>query len=124
MKKLNVVLADDAPFIRDILRQIFTRAGHEVVGEAENGEQAVKIVREKKPDVVIMDIVMPLKSGVQATKEIKAFAPDLPVIACSTLDQENMLMKVMEAGAVEFINKPFDVKRVLETVEKVCGGKK
>lgn len=124
MKKLNVLLVDDAPFIRDILKQIFIRAGHTIVGEAENGEDAVRLAKEKSPDLVIMDIVMPVKSGVQATKEIKDFAPNIKVIACSTLDQENMLMKVMEAGAIEFINKPFDVKQVIAIVEKVFGGTK
>lgn len=122
MKKLNVVIADDAPFIREILRQIFVKAGHSVVGEAENGDQVIEEVKKKNPDLVIMDIVMPIKSGVQATKEIKEFAPQTKVIACSTLDQENMLMKVMEAGAEEFINKPFDVKQVMQIVDKVFGG--
>jgi two-component system chemotaxis response regulator CheY len=122
MKKLNVVLADDAPFIRDILKQLLTRQGHTVVGEAENGEQALRIALEKNPDLVIMDIVMPLMSGVQATKEIKEKNPKIKIVACSTLDQENMLTKIIEAGAEDFISKPFDVKNVMTIIEKVCGG--
>ncbi|MBK9293479.1 MAG: response regulator [Oligoflexia bacterium] len=122
MKKLNVLLVDDAVFIREILRQIFVKAGHTVIGEAEDGEMAVKMAKEKNPDVVIMDIVLPIKSGVQATKEIREAMPNIKVIACSTLDQENMLMKIMEAGAHDFINKPFDVQKVLTSIEKVCGG--
>ncbi len=119
MRKLNVLLVDDAPFVRDILRQIFTKGGHTVVGEAENGIEAVDKALKLKPDLIIMDIVMPLKSGVQATIEIKELHPEIRVIACSTLDQENMLLKVMEAGAEAFINKPFDVKQVNDVVAKL-----
>ena len=100
MNKLNVLIVDDAPFIRDILKHILVRSGHVVIGEAEDGVQAVAMALEKKPDLVIMDIVMPNMTGVQATKEILAKLPKTKVIACSTLDQDNMLMKVMEAGGV------------------------
>lgn len=124
MKKLNVLLVDDAVFIREILRQIFVKAGHTIIGEAEDGDMAVKIAKEKNPDVIIMDIVLPIKSGVQATKEIREAMPDIKIIACSTLDQENMLMKIMDAGAHDFINKPFDIQKVITAVEKVCGGEK
>jgi two-component system chemotaxis response regulator CheY len=122
MKKLNVLLVDDAAFIREILRQIFVKAGHTIVGEAEDGETAVKLAKEKAPDVVIMDIVLPIKSGVQATKEIRQEMPHIKIVACSTLDQENMLMKIMEAGAHEYINKPFDPQKVVLIVEKLCQG--
>src|SRR3954468_7025778 len=107
MTKHNVLIVDDAPFIRDILRHIVKRAGHEVVGEAEDGEEAVTMALAKKPDLIIMDIVMPNKSGIQATKEILELLPETKVIACSTIDQEMMMMKAMESGAVEFIHKPF-----------------
>src|ERR1700679_451709 len=82
VNKLTVLIVDDAPFIRDILRRLLTRAGHEVVGEAEDGVQAVAMATEKKPQLVIMDIVMPRMSGVQATKEILASLPETKVIAC------------------------------------------
>ena len=101
-----MLLVDDAPFIRDILRQIVVRGGHAVVGEAEDGVQAVALATEKKPDLIIMDIVMPHMSGVQATKEILSKLPHTKIIACSTVDQDNVLMKVMEAGAVEYIKNP------------------
>jgi two-component system, chemotaxis family, chemotaxis protein CheY len=119
VKKLNIVIADDAPFIRDILKRIVDRAGHTVVGEAEDGAQALALALEHKPDLVIMDIVMPAMSGVQATKEILAALPDTKVIACSTIDQDTMLMKVMEAGAVEYIKKPFSAPYVINTIERV-----
>lgn len=118
-KSLKVVIVDDAPFVREALEEILVRAGHQVVGRAENGEQAVSQCLATKPDVVIMDIVMPIKSGVQATKEIRAALPETRVIACSTVDQEIMLMKAVEAGANDFITKPFKVEEVLERIKKV-----
>jgi two-component system chemotaxis response regulator CheY len=117
--KIDVVVADDAPFVRDVLRAIITKAGHRVVGEAENGEQAVQVVLEKQPHVVIMDIVMPKMSGVQATREILKILPKTRVIACSTLDQENMMVKAIESGAVDFIHKPFNAKDVIKIIERV-----
>jgi two-component system, chemotaxis family, chemotaxis protein CheY len=119
VKKLNVLIVDDAPFIRDILRHIIKKAGHHVVGEAEDGAQAVEKALSLKPDLVIMDIVMPLKTGVQATREILEKLPETKVIACSTLDQDNMLMKAMEAGAVEYIKKPFNAPDVIKIIEAV-----
>jgi two-component system chemotaxis response regulator CheY len=117
--KLNVLIVDDAPFIREVLRHILTKSGHKVVGEAEDGEEAVLKAQELRPDLVIMDIVMPRKSGVQATKEIAVLLPQAKIIACSTVDQDTMLMKVMEAGAHDFIKKPFNAKEVIGIIEKV-----
>ena len=121
--KAKILIVDDAPFIRDVLRHILTRAGHQVVGEAEDGVQAVQMAIELKPDLIIMDIVMPLKGGVQATKEILEQLPKTKVIACSTVDQDTMLMKVMEAGALEYIKKPFHALEVVKIIEKVMGEK-
>ena len=119
MKNLKILIVDDAPFIRDGLRRILTKAGYQVVGEADDGEKAVQMAWETKPDLVIMDIVMPLKSGVQATKEILMKNPKVKIIACSTVDQATMLMRIMEAGAKEFINKPFNADDVVRIIEKV-----
>ena len=119
MKNLKILIVDDAPFIRDGLRRILTKAGYQVVGEADDGEKAVQMAWETKPDLVIMDIVMPLKSGVQATKEILMKNPKVKIIACSTVDQATMLMRIMEAGAKEFINKPFNADDVVCIIEKV-----
>ena len=118
-RSLRVLIVDDAPFIRDILRHILKRGGHEVVGEAEDGVQAIEMATQHQPDLIIMDIVMPQKSGVQATKEILEILPNTKVIACSTVDQDTMLMKVMEAGAVEYIKKPFHATEVIKIIDKV-----
>jgi two-component system, chemotaxis family, chemotaxis protein CheY len=119
MAGLNVLIVDDAPFIREVLRQIIAKAGHTVVGEAENGEEAVRMALEMKPELVIMDIVMPLKSGVQATKEIAAALPHTKVVACSTVDQNIMLIKALEAGASEYITKPFSPGDVIKVINKI-----
>jgi two-component system chemotaxis response regulator CheY len=120
MKILKILIADDAPFVRDIFRHIMKRAGHEVVAEANDGNEAVAMALEKKPDLIIMDIVMPNKSGIEATKEIKELLPLTKIIACSTIDQENMILKAMESGAVEFIQKPFNASEVIKIIERVC----
>ena len=116
---LKVVIVDDASFIREVLEEILVRAGHQVVGQAENGEQAVHLCLATKPDLIIMDIVMPLKSGIQATKEILEQMPTVKILACSTVDQEIMLMKALEAGAHDYISKPFKGPEVLEIISKV-----
>lgn len=123
MKNLNVLIADDAPFIREILRKIFLKLGHSVLAEAENGVEAVAQAQKHNPDLIVMDIVMPLKSGIEATIEIKKVLPHIKIIACSTLDQETMLLKVMEAGADGFINKPFDVKQIQNILDKLNNSK-
>ena len=122
MLKQNVMIVDDAPYVRDILRHILQRAGHQVVGEAADGEEAVAMAKDVRPDLIIMDIVMPNKSGIQATKEILEFLPSVKVIACSTIDQENMMMKAMESGAVEFIHKPFHANDVIKIINRVFEG--
>lgn len=119
MTRLDVLIVDDAPFIRDVLRHILAKAGHKIVGEAENGEQAVEMALEKKPQLVIMDIVMPLKSGIQATKEIMEALPQTKVIMCSTVDQNIMLTKSLEAGASEYITKPFNAGDVVKIINKI-----
>ena len=118
---LKVVIVDDAPFIREVLNDVLVRAGHQVVAQAENGEEAVKVCMTHNPDVVLMDIVMPIKSGIQATKEILEKAPHIKIVAMSTVDQEVMLMRAVEAGAHDFINKPFKGDQVLAVISKVLG---
>ena len=127
MSKLDVLVADDAPFIRDVLKHILVKAGHRVVAEAEDGEQAVALAEKHKPHLIIMAIVMPRMSGIEAANEIVGRNPKLKVIACSTLDPETMLMKAMDSGCVDFINKPFHAADVIKIIDKIFsepGGKK
>jgi two-component system chemotaxis response regulator CheY len=110
------VIVDDAPFIREVLQHVFAGSEVEVVGEARDGDEAVEIVRKLSPDVVLMDIVMPRKSGVQATLEILKEQPQIKIIACSTLEQNSMVMKAVEAGCCNYITKPFKAEDVLTAV--------
>jgi two-component system, chemotaxis family, chemotaxis protein CheY len=120
-RSLKVVIVDDAPFIREVLNEILLRAGHQVVGFAENGEQAVEAALKLKPELIVMDIVMPLKSGIQATIEILKELPQTKIIACTTVDQEIMMMRAVEAGAHDYITKPFKGDQVIKIIEKVFG---
>ena len=121
MATKRVLIVDDAVFMRNMIRDIFTGGGFEVVGEAANGLEAVEKFRELKPDLVTMDIVMPFKSGIEATREIVAAAPDAIVVMCSALGQESLVMEAIEAGATDFIVKPFKEDEVLAIVRKVLG---
>ena len=118
---LKVLIVDDALFMRNMLREIFVKAGFEIVGEAGDGVAAVEAYRRLQPDLVTMDIVMPLKSGVEALEEIGREDPDACVVMCSALGQESLVIEAVRAGARDFIVKPFKEQRVLEVVRRVTG---
>jgi two-component system chemotaxis response regulator CheY len=121
MSKTRVLVVDDAIFMRNMIKDIFTSAGYEVVGEAQHGIEAVEKYKELKPDITTMDIVMPYKSGIEATREILKGDTDAVVIMCSALGQESLVMEAIEAGASDFIVKPFRAEDVLAVVRKVTG---
>jgi two-component system chemotaxis response regulator CheY len=113
---IKLVIVDDAPFIREVLRHIFINSEIQIVGEAQDGEEAVAVVRQTRPDVVLMDIVMPRKSGIEAAGDIVRELPKTKVIACSTVDQNSMVMRALEAGCCNYITKPFKAEDVLKAV--------
>jgi two-component system chemotaxis response regulator CheY len=115
----RVLVVDDAAFMRMMLKDILTKAGHEVVGEAANGVEAVEKYKELRPDVVTMDITMPEMNGIDAIKEIKKIDPNATVIVCSAMGQQAMVIEAIQAGAKDFIVKPFQPARVIEAVQKV-----
>ena len=117
----RVLIVDDAVFMRNMIKDIFSGGGFEVVGEAANGLEAVDRWRELKPDLTTMDIVMPFKSGIEATREIVARDPKALIVMCSALGQESLVMEAIEAGASDFIVKPFKAEDVLAVVKKVLG---
>src|SRR5512135_643718 len=117
----KVLIVDDAVFMRSMIRDIFASGGFEVVGEAANGLEAVEKFKQLKPDLTTMDIVMPFKSGIEATREIVKADPDAVVVMCSALGQESLVMEAIEAGASDFIVKPFKAEDVLTVVKKVLG---
>ena len=103
----NILISDDAAFMRMMVKNILTGAGYNVIGEAADGEQAVKLYKELNPDLVTMDITMPNVDGIQALKDIKAFNPSAKVIMCSAMGQQAMVLEAIQAGARDFIVKPF-----------------
>jgi two-component system, chemotaxis family, chemotaxis protein CheY len=117
----RVLIVDDASFMRNMLREIFLEAGFEVVGEATHGIEAVQRHQELKPDLTTMDIVMPYKDGVEATREIVRAHPQALVIICSALGQESLVLEALEAGATDFVVKPFRAEEVLAVVRKALG---
>ena len=117
----NILICDDAAFMRMMIKDILTKNGYNVVGEAENGAIAVEKYAELKPDLVLMDITMPEMDGIQALKGIKANNPAASVIMCSAMGQQAMVIESIQAGAKDFIVKPFQPDRVLEAVKKVVG---
>jgi two-component system chemotaxis response regulator CheY len=118
---LRVMVVDDALFMRSMLKDILVRAGHVVVAEAENGDLVLNLYLEHKPDLVTMDIVMPRKSGVEALQEIMASHPEACVVMVSALGQDSLVLEAVEAGARDFIVKPFKEDKVLETIRRVTG---
>ena len=117
----RVLIVDDAVFMRNMIREIFAAGGYDVVGEAANGLEAVDRFLELRPDLTTMDIVMPFKSGIEATREIVKADPRAVVIMCSALGQEALVMEAIEAGASDFIVKPFRSEDVIAVVRKVLG---
>lgn len=117
----NILICDDAAFMRMMIKDILTKNGYNVAGEAENGAKAVEKYNELKPDLVLMDITMPEMDGIQALKNIKAADGAAKVIMCSAMGQQAMVIESIQAGAKDFIVKPFQAERVLEAVKKVVG---
>lgn len=115
----NILVTDDAAFMRMQLKDILTKLGHEVVGEAENGQVSIEKYKELQPDVVTMDITMPELNGVDALKEIKSFDGNAVVIMCSAMGQQSMVLEAIQSGAKDFIVKPFSADRIQEALEKV-----
>ncbi|RKX42798.1 MAG: two-component system response regulator [Thermotogae bacterium] len=115
----SLLIVDDAAFMRMLLKDIISKAGYEVVGEAANGVDAVEKYKELKPDVVTMDITMPEMNGIEAIKKIKEIDPNAKIIVCSAMGQQAMVVEAIQAGAKDFIVKPFQHSRVIEALQKV-----
>ena len=117
----NILICDDAAFMRMMIKDILSKNGYTVAGEAENGVKAVEKYNELKPDLVLMDITMPEMDGIQALKKIKELDGGANVIMCSAMGQQAMVIEAIQSGAKDFIVKPFQADRVLEAVKKVIG---
>lgn len=117
----NILISDDAAFMRMMIKDILSKNGYNVVGEAENGKMAVAKYEELHPDLVLMDITMPEMDGIEALKAIRAQDAGACVIMCSAMGQQAMVIEAIQSGAKDFIVKPFQAERVLEAVKKVIG---
>ena len=114
----RILVVDDAAFMRKMVTDALTKGGHEVIGEAGNGAEAVQQYQTLKPDLTTLDITMPEKDGLSALRDIMAMDPSAKVIMCSALGQESKVLESIKLGAKDFVVKPFQVDRVLDAVVK------
>lgn len=114
----RILIVDDAAFMRMMIKDILGKNGFEVVGEAQDGAQAIEKYKELEPDLITMDITMPEMDGITALKEIKKINPEAIIIMCSAMGQQAMVIDAIQAGAKDFIVKPFQSDRVLEAIQK------
>ena len=117
----RVLVCDDAIFMRTMISDILSGAGYEVVGEAETGVQAIERYRSLRPDLVTMDIVMPDMGGIDAVREIVKEDANAKILMCSAMGQQALVVEAIQAGAKDFVVKPFQPSRVLEAVQRVLG---
>ena len=117
----RILVVDDAAFMRMMLKDILTKGGYEVCGEAADGVEALAKFNELKPDLVTLDITMPNRDGIAALKDIKAADPSALCVMCSAMGQQSMVIEAIQSGAKDFIVKPFQADRVLESIKKVLG---
>jgi two-component system chemotaxis response regulator CheY len=115
---VQVLIADDSEFMRNLLREILEEE-HQIVGEAENGVEAVELFEEHHPDLVMMDIAMPIRDGIEATAAIKEADPNAKVIMCTSAEQEEMMKEAIKAGANGYVTKPFQKPNILEAINDV-----
>ncbi|MEA2034663.1 MAG: response regulator [Euryarchaeota archaeon] len=115
----RILVVDDTMFMRTLLKNILFSGSHDIIGEAENGEDAVEQYKKLKPDLVTMDIVMPKMNGIEALKAIKAFDPSAKVVMCTAVGQEQMVKLAIKTGARGYIIKPFQAPKVIEEVNNI-----
>jgi len=114
----RVLVVDDAAFMRKMLGDVLSKAGHEVIGEGANGNDAVERFQELRPDIMTLDITMPEKDGLTALREILTLEPAAKIVMCSALGQESKVLEAIKAGAKDFVVKPFQPDRVIDAIGK------
>ncbi len=119
MNDMKVVIVDDSDFSRSIIRKMLTEEGVEIVGEAASAEAALLVIKDKKPNIVITDIVMPEISGIELTEKINQNFNDVSVIVISSLSQEHVVLEAIGAGASDFIAKPIQKQQLIDSLEKI-----
>jgi two-component system chemotaxis response regulator CheY len=119
MRKKRVLVVDDSRFMRTIIKNTISNKGYDVIGEANNGEQAVKMFIDLKPDLVTMDIVMDKETGLQALKEIMNYDKDANVVMCTSMGQQALVINALALGAKDFVVKPFKEDRIIDALNKI-----
>lgn len=122
--KFRFGIADDATFIREIIKNIGESLGGVCVGEAENGRDAVQLVKNTLPDLLFLDLVMPLRNGLEIIDEIKEIWPDIKIVICSTLDQQDMMKKVEDKGIHHYLTKPFSKEEIESVIDRLVLARK
>ena len=117
----KIMIVDDAAFMRMMIKENLKKAGFSDFVEAGNGEEAIAVFNEAKPDLVLLDITMPVKDGLAALQEIRANDPGAQIVMCSAIGQEKMVIEAIKMGALDFIVKPFKPERLVQTVRNVLG---
>ncbi len=120
---MKVVIVDDSDFSRSIIRKMLTEEGINVVGEANSAEAALLVIKEKSPNIVITDIVMPEISGIELTEKINQNFENISVIVISSLSQEHIVLEAIGAGASDFIAKPIQKQQLIDSLEKIISTK-
>ena len=115
---INIMIVDDLAFIKLLLKDLIEKAGFRVIGEASDGEEAIDMYQEKKPDLMLLDITMPKMDGITALKKILVLDPDAKIIMCSALGQQRLIVQAIQLGAKDFIVKPFRPERVISSIKK------
>ena len=120
----TVMVVDDASFMRAVLKKIILQSGHEIIAEAANGDEAINQYQNSKPDLVLMDIVMPptprAKDGIEALKQIVLADPEAKIVMCSSMGQQALIAEALKSGAKDFVVKPFQPQKVMEVLSKYC----
>lgn len=117
---LGIVIVDDAAFIREAIISVAEAEKFDVLGVAVDGGEAAKLVQEKNPDVIILDIMLPVKNGIEVAKEIIEQDPDARILACSTKSQKDMVLKALNAGCKDFLEKPFTANELVKKVRRIA----
>lgn len=117
----RVLVVDDAAFMRKMVSDALAKGGHEVIGQAGNGVEALEQFRELRPDLMTLDITMPEKDGLTTLKDLMEIDPSAKVIMCSALGQESKVLESIKLGAKDFVVKPFQPDRVIDAVAKALG---
>ncbi len=120
-EKKCVLIADDSIVMRSMIKDVLSHDGYEIVGEARDGKEAIDLYKELDPDLVTMDIVMPHEHGIDALKKIMQFDPEARIVVVSGLHQKSLLMEALEAGAKDYVIKPFTEEELLKTARKSAG---